>query len=484
MRLPVLVARLAVAGLLALTCTAATRGPAPEPLPLTNLLRSRLDALVAAATGSEPGDAPAVAVAFVADGKLAYEGTAGFANLAAGLPATAGTRFRIGSITKMFTAVAVLQLVQQHALELDDKLARYLRWAPHTDEITIRELLMHTSGVPNYLDDAFAAGSVETQATPRALIETVAKRPLEFSPGTRYAYSNTGYVLLGLVVEALAGVPLAEYERAHIFEPARMHETDVGAVGPGVPPATGYQDQDGAPAQRFDASWLYADGDAVSTAGDVARFDIALMDGTLLGPQALAQMQAQPVATGAGDERYGLGLSIAPFGPLTLVGHHGGLPGYESDNELLPAKRSAIVVLSNAFTFRTSYLLSGVLATLFPTTFAATIAQVKAGIVEIAPGENPAVTASLRRFVDGLRRGSLDRSWLTGRMEAALGGPQLALAAAQLAPVGELQALIFRGKSARGQWTAYRYVGIFASGRMPFTFVLDQKGKVAGFWLY
>ena len=483
MNLAVLVGTVVLAGLLALACPAGSARAAPEPLPLTPELRAQVDALVARASGGEPGGAPAVAVALVAGGKLAYERAAGFADLAARIPATTQTRFRVGSITKMFTAVSVLQLAERHALALDDTLVRYLPWAPHAAAITLRQLLMHTSGLPNYLDEAFAADSVATAATPRALIETVAQRPLEFPPGTRYAYSNTGYVLLGLVVEAVAGEPLADYERTHVFGPARMRDTSVGAPPPEAPLALGYQDESGAAAQRFDPSWLYADGDAVSTAGDLARFDIALMNGVLLGPQALAQMQAESVATGEGDERYGLGLSLAPFGPLTLAGHHGGLPGFESDDELLLAKRSAIVVLSNAFTFRTSYLVSDLLAALFPAAFAATIAGVKAEIVEIAPGEDFAVTALLRRFLDGLRSGCSDGSELTAPLAAALQAPGSASAAARLAPLGELQSLVFRGRSERGDFSEYHYVGVFAAQRLPLTFVLDRNGKIAGLWI-
>ncbi len=484
MECPALARRVALLGSIVFACAAAGPAPVPEPLTLTDPLRARLDAFVTGATGNDQGDAPAVAVAFVADGKLAYERAAGFADLAGKIPATTQTRFHVASITKMFTAVSVMQLVEQHALALDDKLVRYLPWAPHADAVTIRELLMHTSGLPNYLDEAFASNRVAKQTTPRALLDALADRPLEFTPGTRYAYSNTGYVLLGLIVEAVAGQPLADYERTHVFEPAHMRDTTLGEAPPGEPSAVGYRDQNGSPAQRFDSSWLYGDGDAVSTAGDIARFDAALMSGTLLDAAGLAQMQAEPVATGAGDERYGLGISILSFGPLTLAGHHGGLPGFESDNELVLAKRSALVVLSNALTFRTTYLVSDFLATLFPTAFAETIAQVNAGIVEIAPGENPAVTALLHRFVDGLQHGSIDRSILSSRMDAALAPAAVASLAAQFASLGQLQSLIFRGKTASGEWNAYHYVGIFDSRHVPLTVVLEGSGKIAGFWLY
>jgi D-alanyl-D-alanine carboxypeptidase len=453
-----------------------------EPVPLTADLRARLDSFVTAATGNEPNDAPAVAIAVVRDEKLAYERAAGVANLAADVPATTRTRFRIGSITKMFTAVAVLQLAERGNLGLDDALLRYLPWAPHAAEITIRQLLLHTSGLPNYLDRAFAGGSVATPAAPRTVLGTVAKQPLEFTPGTRYAYSNTGYLLLGLVVEARAGEPLGQYERTHIFEPAHMHDTSVGTAPPATTMAVGYQNRSGVPAQHYDASWLFGDGDGVATAGDVARFDIALMNGTLLRAQTLAAMQAAAVPTGQGDERYGLGVSIAPFGALSLVGHHGGLPGFECDDELLPAKGSAIVILSNAFTFRTSYVLSDFLATLFPQTFAASIAEVQAGIVEVAPGEDPSVSASLRRLITALQRGTLERRELDAAMDVALAKAEVSSLAVQLAPLGRLESLIFRGKSTQDALTLYRYVAIFSRRRVPVTLVLDAAGKIAGLW--
>jgi D-alanyl-D-alanine carboxypeptidase len=456
---------------------------AEETLALRPALRARLDAFVTAESGKTTVGAPAVSAAVVENGRLVYEGAAGLADVAKRLPTTPATRFRIGSVTKLFTAISIMQLVERGQIGLDDKLLRYLPHAPHAETVTVRELLNHTSGIPNYLDAAFAKGSVLAPATPQALLATVASKPLGFAPGTRYEYSNTGYVLLGLIVESLSGTSLPKYERAHILAPAGMSETDFGVPGPGAPLAVGYDDETGAPSQAFDPSWLYAGGDAVSTARDLARFDIALMSGKLVAPQTLVLMQADPVATGEGKERNGLGISIVPFGPQTFVGHHGGLPGFESDDEMLLDRHAAIVILGNSLGFRTSYLMSDFLAALFPAAFAAALAEAKAEIVEIAPGEDLAVSAPLRRTLGDLQHGTIDRTALSSRMNDALTPQKLANIAGLLRPAGVLESLIFRGKSLTDGFTVYKYVGIFSLRRLPLTLVLDKDGKIAGFFL-
>ncbi len=469
-------ARTVLAGALVLS-TAAAAGAATEPLPITPALAARIDTALGALTGTARGSTPSVSVAVVEDGRVAYVRAFGNADQAAGVAATPGTRYPIASVTKMFTAVAVMQLVERGAVRLDAPLATYLPTAPHGREVTIRQLLDHTSALWNYGDQAFQDGTSATATTPAAIIASLASRPLEHAPGMKFAYSNTGYVLLGLVVEAVARQPLAAYERTHILGPAAMTETTFGSAPPGTPAARGYMDATGTAPPTYSLSWLYADGDVVSTAADVARFDVALMDGRLVRPATFAEMRSAAVDApelGPG-ERYGLGLTLTASGGVVFAGHHGGMPGFETENELLPERRFAIVVLSNAFDFPTPRANVAVLAAVMPSVLAAAAAELRAA-------EQPAVSAAVRGFVTGLAAGTVDPASLSPEMRAALTPDVLHALGAQLAPLGALQKLAFRAGRRAGRYTTYDYDATFAGGRVvTLTVTVDDQGKIAGY---
>jgi D-alanyl-D-alanine carboxypeptidase len=459
-------------------------GAATEsPLALAPPVTEKVDAIVRQSTSAMPGSAPAVSVAIVEGARIVYARAGGLEDVAGKRAASTQTRFRIASVTKMFTAVSVMQLVEAGKIKLDDQLAAYLPDAPHAREVTIRQLLMHTSGIPNYGDAAFASGSVRTATTPAAIVASMAEKPLGFAPGTRYDYSNTGYVLLGMTIEKVSGSALAAYEREHIFAPAGMQDTTVGEPPAGAGTATGYMDAKATPAQSFDASWLYASGDIVSTASDVARFDVALMNGVLMRPQTFAMMRAHPVATDEPTAKYGLGLTEFPLAELTFIGHHGGVPGFEVDNELLPDQKFAIVVFGNAFDFSTAKLNGPVLAALFPQTSARAVAEQKKAALTVAAGEDPAITERFRVFFSALQRGRVDRAVVTSEMNAQLTAESLGGVAQQLAPLGTLEKLIFQSKAEQGLGTVFHYTGVFSKQTSPMTFSLDKSGKIAGAFL-
>ncbi len=454
---------------------------APTPVEVTPEVAARIDRALQAATGEKKGLTPALSVAVVENGRIVYARAFGLTDLAAKTPATPETRFPIGSVTKMFTAVSVMQLVEAGRIRLDAPLATYLPSAPHASEVTIRQLLTHTSGIWNYGDEAFNSGRVAAPTTPSAILGAVAPHPLEFKPGTKFSYSNTGYVLLGLVVEAVAKTPLAAYEREHVFGPAQMRDTTVGEPPAGVPLAHGYMDATGTPAPAYSPSWVYADGDIVSTASDLARFDVALMDGRLLKPATFAEMQSSAVdAPEFGARvRYGLGVSLLASGGVVFVGHHGGVPGFEAENELIPGERYAIVVLSDAFDFPTPVANVAVLEQTLPSVLAQARAERSAAPVAT---EDSAVTAMLRAFVTGVQAGTVDRSTLDGPMNAALTPAALDQLKAQFAPLGSLRSLAFREKQNVQVYVAYRYDATFSSGQtIPLTLVLDKDRKISGF---
>jgi D-alanyl-D-alanine carboxypeptidase len=296
------------------------------------------------------------AVALVRAGQGTWQGASGLGDLGAKRRAWAGDRFRIGSVTKSFVATVVLQLVAEGSLGLDDRLQQWLPGAvPDSQHITIRQLLNHTSGLSDYTDDLLGPLRVKPtrqayqqmaarRFTPRALVAMAARhRPL-FPPGTRFSYSNTNYILLGLVVERVTGDRLAGQLHRRILAPLGLADTEL----PGsqwrlhgrhlhgyAPPNRAWLPSDG-PAGLVDVtqsnpSWVWAAGAMISSAADLAHFYQALLGGRLLGPELLTAMQTTADASavfgpGAG---YGLGLIRLPLGCGGQVWGHGGeIAGY------------------------------------------------------------------------------------------------------------------------------------------------------------
>jgi D-alanyl-D-alanine carboxypeptidase len=290
-------------------------------------LQQALDRLVA--TGA-PG-----AVALVRDDGHTVVLTSGEGDLARQVPIRANDRFRIGSVTKSFIATVVLQLVGEGKLSLTDTVARWLPGLiPNGRHITVHELLNHTSGLYNYTDSpAFinqVAADPTRRWTPRALIAVAtAHRPL-FPPGTSWSYSNTGYIVLGLMIRKVTGTSVGAELRHRLFDPLHLRRTTY-PIRPGISGhhAHGYLifGQPGLrDVTRFSPSFAGAAGAVVSTARDVARFYHALLAGHLLHPGLLHAMETT-VSTGS-TFTYGLGLVRARTPCGIAWGHDGDFPGY------------------------------------------------------------------------------------------------------------------------------------------------------------
>jgi len=309
------------------------------------------DAVVAAGS---PG-----ALVLVDDGSSRREAASGLAVLQRRRPLHARDRFRVGSITKTFLAVVVLQLVDEHRLRLGDTVERWLPGlVPRGGRITVRELLRHTSGLADYVDDpAFLRKTVaqpRRRWTPRELVRVALAEGPVSRPGERFAYASTNYVLLGLVVERATGTSLERQLRRRIFAPLRLQDTSFtpgtrvrGRYVHGYAPS----EHDGivnslATARdrsTVNASWAWAAGAVVSTAPDLSRFLGAVLRGRLLSPGLLGLMRPGPVA------RYGLGLVAFRTPCGTAIGHSGALLGIVSAAWSSPDGRRRVVAMSNSY---------------------------------------------------------------------------------------------------------------------------------------
>jgi len=311
-------------------------------------LRRALDGFVGAGV---PG-----AIVLVRDGNETVRMASGYRNLAAKTPLRPTDRFRVGSVTKSFVATIVLQLVGEDKLALDDTVERWLPGlVPNGELITVRELLNHTSGLFDYTaDPRFIGRALRKRGavwSPRRMLRLATSHPPGFAPGARWAYSNTGYIVLGLVVQAASGHRIGTELRWRIFEPLRLRATSfdstpqiAGAYAHGYFALTG-QRQD---ASAFSPSAAWAAGAIVSSADDLARFYRALLGGRLLRPGLLRAMQTT-VPVPADPHRGGSGLGLFETGsPCGRIwGHDGTFFGYQTLAWSSPDAQRQIVAMVN-----------------------------------------------------------------------------------------------------------------------------------------
>ena len=340
-----------VAVLLALVTAAAPAGASARAgVPAPPAFQSAIQQIV---NDGVPG-----AIGFARHGSQVTVAASGLADVATQTPMAPGDRVRVGSVTKTFVATVVLQLEAAHQLSLGDTVGHWLPGlVPGGGSITIQELLQHTSGIYSYTNDPGFLQALAANPTrvwqPAELVRIAVAHPPLFPPGTSFAYSNTDYILLGMIIQAATGHSVGHELQARIFKPLGLRDTYFPYANPHLrkPYAHGYPlGQPGAtgPADTtvMSPSWAGAAGGIVSTAADIARFYTALLTGKLL-PAAQLQEMMTTTPTGQGDN-YGLGIQAEPLPCGTVWGHQGDFPGYFNNPFTTTDGSSQAVVLVNA----------------------------------------------------------------------------------------------------------------------------------------
>jgi CubicO group peptidase (beta-lactamase class C family) len=321
--------------------------PRPPDLALPRLTEAEaLTALRTRAEEAAKNDQFSGAVLIARHGKILFQQAYGRADREAGTANTLDTQFRIGSMNKMFTAIATLQLVDAGKLALEDPIGKHLAGYPNADiasKVTVRHLLTHTGGT----GDIFGPDFTKNRLTLREHSDYLAlygSRAVVHEPGAEHRYSNYGFVLLGAIVEKVSGQSYYDYVRARVFRPAGMTSTDslpeTEKVGLR---STGYMKREGAWVANTDTlPWRgTAAGGGYSTVGDLFRFAQALESGTLVSKKTLAE------ATRPQAQQYGYGFGIQGEGALRRYGHGGGAPGMNGDLRIYPELGYVLVGLSN-----------------------------------------------------------------------------------------------------------------------------------------
>jgi D-alanyl-D-alanine carboxypeptidase len=413
--------------------------------PLTSEQKSAIDATVARLL--KESKVPSASIAIVTDGKLDYAQAYGDQRLD-GTPATTAARYPVASISKQFTAAAILLLAEEGKLSLDDKVAKFLPSLTGADTITIRELLSHTSGVRDYWPQDYPFEAMRKPITPQALLDRWAKAPLDFTPGSKRQYSNTGYTIAGLIVEAVAKVPLSNFEQTRLFRPLGMNVVQAAtnlsagdargttryALGP-VRPAPGEL-----------AGWAFAAGDLAMSPSELAKWNIARLDRAGLKPESW-QLQETNVAPVDGGSKYGLGVAIDDVGQHPRIKHNGGWTAYLSTNRVYPADHAAISVFINGGFSNTQDAIGDA--------------------IEAILLKSSDEFAEVRTTFDMVRSGTIDRAKFTENGNFYYTSTVLSDYHASLAPLGHVKNIVRLGTSGlRGGLTSDQYILNFEARKL------------------
>lgn len=395
--------------------------------------------------------APSASVAVVQGGRLVYAQAYGSAQLEPQAPARPEMRYSIGSISKQFCAAAILLLQQEGKLALDDPVAKFLPDLSRAGEVTIRQLLSHTSGYQDYWPQDYVPLFMLDSVTATKILDRWAKQPLDFDPGTQWQYSNTNYVAAGLIVERASGMPFFEFLRTRILAPLGMQSvvnTDLGRLPQSDP--TGYLRfalGPPRPAPKEGKGWLFAAGELAMTASDLAKWDITLMNESLLSPGSYRAMETETLLKNGTATGYGLGVDLGMNAGRRVVSHGGEVSGFTATNLVFPDDNAAVIVLVNQDAVSAS----------------GAIAQRIAGLL-FATGDTLATSraARARAILEGLQHGTIDRSLFTADGNAYFSAQAVADFASSLGPLGALEGFVQTGRQLRGGMIYRSYRANFA----------------------
>ncbi len=427
------------------------------------------------------GVAPGIAVAVVHNGKIVTAQGFGYADIAAKRAVTPDTRFAIGSVTKQFTAAAIMLLVHDGKLRLDDTLATYVPRLPNAKAITLRMLLNQTSGLHNYPLLSEHLWPMKGKISTSTILSYLASDRPDFSPGTKWAYSNANYAALAAVIEKASGESYGTFLQRRFFAPLAMANSGYGFLAQtNAPIAVGYEKgQAEIPALSLD---LYSGaGGIVSSADDLARWDIALMSNTLLGKADIETMWTPGELSDGSKNDYAMG-----WVPTQIAGHrevwHNGLApdaGGYCYNAVFPDDHVAVVVLTNGF--GASGIPERIVAHV-AASFGIGEPPAEPTIPPTAPGDTPNIDALAQKFWNQLATNTIDTSLLGVNFATALTPALRSQTAQGIAILGPVKSWTYVGTRSLGDGiTAYRYHLLFASGQAhDWALVLDQVGKIVG----
>lgn len=413
---------------------------------------------------------PGTSIALVRDGRIVFLRAYGNARLEPRVPADPALRYGIGSISKQFTASALLLLQEDGKLSLDDKVAKYLPELTRAGDITIRQLLSHTSGYQDYWPQDYMFPLMIQPIAPEGIMDRWARQPLDYEPGTKWQYSNTGYVIAGRIVEKASGKPFFQFLRERIFEPLKMTtalDFDREPLAPGN--VSGYKAYALGPPRAAAASgagWLFGAAGLAMTAEDLAKWDISIINRSLMSDASYRALETEALLHNGVGAHYGLGVSVEMDGQRRKIAHGGEVNGFTALNSIYPDDRTAIVVLVNQDASRAIDQLTEKLADI---------------VFEQAQAVDTEKTAQARAIFEGLQQGRLDRSMLTSNANYYFSEQAIADFKASLGALGAPKEFTQMRVWLRGGMTGRSYDAIYADQTLRVWTYEMPDGKIEQF---
>jgi len=411
--------------------------------------------------------APSASIAVVQDGAIAYVRAYGNARLEPRLAAAPDMRYSIGSISKQFTAAAILLLAEEGKLSLDDHVGRWLPDLTRANEVTVRQLLSMTSGYQDYWPQDYVMPGMLKDVTPEAILRGWARKPLDFDPGTKWQYSNTNYVIAGQIAEKVAGKPLLDFLRERVFAPLKMASvvnTDEAALADAEPMRyMRYALAPPRPAPKEGRGWMFAAGELAMTARDLAQWDLSMINQAVLRPPSYRQMETETLLANGAPTGYGLGVSVAMAGGRRQISHGGEVSGFTAHNVVYPDERAAIVVLANLDATGASSQIASRIASLL---FTANNAETRQAVEQA------------QRIFEELQQGRIDRSLFTDNANAYFAPDALKDFQSSLAPLGKPAAFTQAGQALRGGMVLRRFQIAFPGRMLSLTTFTMPDGKI------
>jgi D-alanyl-D-alanine carboxypeptidase len=398
---------------------------------------------------------PSASIALVRNHAIVYANAYGWAELEPRRASTPTMRYAVGSITKEFTAAALLLIQEGGRLSLDDPAGKWVAGLGPAAGASIRSLLSHTSGIRDYWPQDYDPPDMLRPVKVEEIVRRWANQPLDFATGTAWQYSNTGYVVAGMVAEKASGEPLFQFMRSRIFEPLRMASVvDFDAAPLPAGDASGYTRfalGPPRPAVKEGRGWLFAAAQLAMSAADLARWDIAIIERRLLNSASYRDLTTDVrLANGVGTG-YGLGLDVLLESGRRVLKHAGEVGGFTAENRIYPDDGIAIVVLINEDATDAFDMIADELAELM--------------LVSDSPADAAAVTDA-KHFFSELQRGRIDPAHLTPNARSYFTTQALADFKNSLGPLGKPAAFTLKHSARRGGLITRAFEVAFADKKL------------------
>jgi CubicO group peptidase (beta-lactamase class C family) len=410
---------------------------------------------------------PSVSVAVVVSGEPVYQKAFGMSDLVENSAATTNTRYAIGSISKQFTAAALLLEQEKGKLSLDDRVSKYFPDLTRAGEVTIRQLLSHTSGYEDYAPQDYIIPEWTRPTTPEAVLDRWAKKPLNFDPGTKWQYSNTNYVLAGKISEKASGMPLLKFLQNNFFQPLDMRSAGDCEIR-NAADATAYTRYALGPPRPVDREakgWYFAAGELCMTASDLAKWDVSFLQRRLLSSKSYDEFTREVELKDGKPTHYALGLQLGDIRGTPTLSHGGEVSGFLAMNTLIPSKSDGIVVLTNEDGVNLIGPLTGEITD-----------------VLLDPENTEAkLDQQIRAILEGLQHGRIDRSLFTANANSYFSDIALRDYQSSLAPMGKLKLLGRSGLQGRGGMTHLSYRVHFERNTVLLNIYVLPDGKFEQF---